>query len=510
MLCMVEKLHCQNSVNIGNSQIVGHTVYTNGNPVVQFLGIPYAEPPTGPLRFKKPVPRKIFTKIYFAINHPPSCWQASEYPFPSYDSHQRNSEDCLYLNIWKPVDASQSNKKAVIYYIHGGGFRFGSISQMVYNGAPLAAHGDVIVVTVNFRLGAFGFLTSGTEDAPGNMALYDILEGLRWVNENIETFGGDKSRITIGGQEADNGERISAYLDENNKEKNMYLSQKVAERLFCANETYTLQDNPSEVLKCLRTASAAGLTDVSATIDPLSGVLFAPQFGDDLLPVDPRKAVQDKNMTCNEVLIGVTQDEGSFQVAARNPETFGLNGYQNPQVNRSEGEQMILQNFQNYPDPEAIVKQYLPSSLSNSSYKKIREQVYTASGDASIVCPSEYYAEKCAAEGGDVYFYVWEHRPSNSPWAPWMGVTHFSEVEFVFGLPLLHPYYFTPDELELCKSTVNIWSSFAKTGKPDIPWPEYSKSNPQVKYLGPGASTDQNAMGFHSDNCNFFRSYYGF
>ncbi|KAG8195660.1 hypothetical protein JTE90_003805 [Oedothorax gibbosus] len=126
---------------------------------------------------------------------------ASNYPFPSYDCGTK-SEDCLYLNIWTPDTANSGNMKAVIYWIHGGGFRFGGIQEPRYFGAALAALGEVVVVTVNYHLGSFGFLTSGTDDAPGNVGLWDILEGLKWINKNIAAFGGDKDKITIGGESA--------------------------------------------------------------------------------------------------------------------------------------------------------------------------------------------------------------------------------------------------------------------------------------------------------------------
>ncbi|GBN28646.1 Acetylcholinesterase-1, partial [Araneus ventricosus] len=168
-LYIFEKANCDPVVNIGRTQMVGQSVYSGEGVVHQYLAIPYAEPPIGPLRFKKPLPRKILPDLYLALNNPPVCWQRSAYPFPWYDPSPLKDENCLYLNIWAPENASPTNKKAVIYFIHGGGFRFGSIMQKVYNGAPLAGHGDVIVVTVNYRLGTFGFLTAGTEDAPGNV-----------------------------------------------------------------------------------------------------------------------------------------------------------------------------------------------------------------------------------------------------------------------------------------------------------------------------------------------------
>ncbi|GBN28647.1 Acetylcholinesterase-1 [Araneus ventricosus] len=380
-LYFFEKVNCDSVVRIGRSQIVGQSVYSGEGVVSQYLAIPYAEPPIGPLRFKKPVPRKFLPDLYFAFNNPPACWQKSAYQFPWYDALPPKDEDCLYLNIWAPENASPTNKKAVIYFLYGGGFRFGSIKQRVYNGAPLAAHGDVIVVTANYRLGTFGFLTSGTEDAPGNVEV-----------------------------------------------------------------------------------SPEVLTDVSAAMQPLSSVLYIPQFGDELLPMDPQKALQNDNFTCTDLLIGNTHDEGSYQLTTHNPAVYGFFGALNPAINKTLGKSEIIRMLYEFPHRDAVAEHYLPESLPDDAHDTIRKQVYASLGDASIVCPATFYAERCAKTGGNVYKYVWNHRPTTSVWFPWMGAVHATELEFVFGTPLLHSFHYKPDEVDLSRTIINIWSSFAKNG----------------------------------------------
>ncbi|CAL1262220.1 unnamed protein product [Larinioides sclopetarius] len=531
MLYFFKKANCDPVANIGRSKIVGKSVNNSAGVVHRYLTIPYAEPPTGPLRFKKPVPRKSLPDLYFALNDPPECWQRSAYQFPWYDALPPKDEDCLFLNIWAPENASPTNKKAVIYFIHGGGFRFGSNKQRAYNAAALATHGDVIVVTANYRLGSFGFLTSGTEDAPGNVGLYDMLEGLKWVNKYIEAFGGDTSRITLAGQGAGSiGVGIlstsplakglfqrtimesgsPAYPDKGSTKLNMDISQKIAERLFCANKTNTIQNNPAGVLECLRKVRPEELTDASAAMQPLSSVLYIPQFGDELVPMDPQKAFQNNNFTCNDLLIGNTHDEGSYQLTTHNPAVYGFFGDLNPAINKTLGEKEMKRMLYAFPDRDKVVQHYLPYSLPNDAYETIREKVYTSFGDVSIVCPVTYYAEQCAKTGGNVYKYLWNHRPSKSVWSPWMGVAHGTEVQFVFGAPLLHSSYYQQDEINLSKTVIDIWSSFAKNGKPSIPWPEFSKENPQVKVLGPASNDIKDQTGFHRENCDFFRSYFGF
>ncbi|GBM77064.1 Acetylcholinesterase-1 [Araneus ventricosus] len=159
---------CDPVVQMGTTQIIGETYVFEGRQVNQYLSIPYAEPPIGQLRFQKTVPLERYPDVINAIDVPPACMQYTEYPFPWYINSTHKSEDCLYLNIWTPADASPQNRKAVMFWVHGGGYRYGSIRDKLYSGIALAALGDIIVVTVNFRVGVFAFLTSYTDDAPGN------------------------------------------------------------------------------------------------------------------------------------------------------------------------------------------------------------------------------------------------------------------------------------------------------------------------------------------------------
>ncbi|PRD20073.1 UNVERIFIED_CONTAM: Acetylcholinesterase-1 [Trichonephila clavipes] len=149
--------------------IQGTTTYDNQHPVQTFLGVPFAKPPLGDLRFKKPQPVEPWTDTLQADKQPPACVQYTTYPFPWYDSQPDKSEDCLYLNIWAPANAKKGSKLPVLFWIFGGGFTFGSNRMDVYNAQALARRGKVIVVTINYRLGVFGFLTSGTDEAPGNL-----------------------------------------------------------------------------------------------------------------------------------------------------------------------------------------------------------------------------------------------------------------------------------------------------------------------------------------------------
>lgn len=164
-----------------------------------FLNIPYAEPPINELRFQPPIPAKPWTGVLNATVHGPFCIQKLM-PMNSPDTPM--SEDCLQLNVFTknlPSNENYEAGKPVIVYIHGGAWMGGSA---VDSSEVLLMDHDIVFVSINYRVGAFGFLATGTKEAYGNMALKDAVLALKWVQKNIEKFGGDKNKVTIAGLSA--------------------------------------------------------------------------------------------------------------------------------------------------------------------------------------------------------------------------------------------------------------------------------------------------------------------
>lgn len=160
-------------ITIENGQVKGQVVELRNKTIDVFKGIRFGKPPIGELRFKRPEKAQNWTGVYDATTEKSSCWQYH------FDPKTRNlSEDCLFVNVWAPHNSSKP--KAVLVWFFGGGLQSGSIFESFYNALPIATL-DVVVVTVNYRVGPWGFLFDGTEEAPGNAGLYDQLLGLKWV-----------------------------------------------------------------------------------------------------------------------------------------------------------------------------------------------------------------------------------------------------------------------------------------------------------------------------------------
>ena len=166
-----------------------------------FLGIPFAAPPVGELRFQAPVPATPWEDIRPATEFGPACPQPDS-ALPGMAPGPQEEAGCLTLNVYTPE--AGSGARPVLVWIHGGACTTGSNRQLMYDGGPLACRGDVVVVALNYRLGVLGWLNpglNGSDFAP-NVGLQDQIAGLRWVRENIADFGGDPKNVTIFGESA--------------------------------------------------------------------------------------------------------------------------------------------------------------------------------------------------------------------------------------------------------------------------------------------------------------------
>ncbi|NXG27812.1 SASB hydrolase, partial [Dromaius novaehollandiae] len=182
-----------------------------------FLGLPFAKPPVGPLRFSEPQPPEPWKGVRDATFYPPVCLQDREQGqyFSDLITNRKEkiplqlSEDCLYLNVYTPTSTEKQEKLPVFVWIHGGGLVFGAAST--YDGSALAAFDNVVVVTIQYRLGILGYFSTSDEHARGNWGYLDQVAALQWIQENIINFGGDPGSVTITGESA-GGVSVSALV----------------------------------------------------------------------------------------------------------------------------------------------------------------------------------------------------------------------------------------------------------------------------------------------------------
>ena len=173
---------------------------------LSWKGVRYAAPPIGDLRFRAPQPPEPWTEVADADTYGFVCPQPPVPNFP-LDLGAPENEDCLFLNIWAPPGTKPGDAKPVMVWVHGGAYVLGSSSQPLYDGRRLASGGDVVVVSLNYRIGVFGFLdlSQVSDRFDSNIGLRDVLAALRWVRDNIAAFGGDPSRVTVFGESAGAG-----------------------------------------------------------------------------------------------------------------------------------------------------------------------------------------------------------------------------------------------------------------------------------------------------------------
>ncbi|CAG2111533.1 unnamed protein product, partial [Medioppia subpectinata] len=464
----------------------GRTLHVLDTNVDQFVGIPYAEPPVGKHRFAKSEPiTKPFPDIIDATKVKNSCMQNAN-PMPHIPGTGM-SEDCLVLNIWT---SDVKAKKPVMFWIHGGGLTYGTIFQEWYNGSALATN-DVVVVSVNYRLGPFGFLYGDREDAPGNVGFYDQLLGLKWVRENIHLFGGDRDQITIFGESA-GSQSVSAHIlsplskglfkrailesgahmfnkdrDLVNKTEGISQGKNIAKQLKC-NET-------EDWIQCLRRADAKDILKYA------TNMFTFPVLGTEFLPISARQAFDEKKFNTDiDLIAGITQNEGIgfVPILVAHPEHMTLTDFHN-------GVKAIDSlGFHNINIPK-VTEHYL-KGVNTSDPAALRTALGAVIGDIILICPTYLFAKRFAQtvkESQRVYFYELLYASNNfgkqmACDVKTMGICHGMDVPFVFGLPLIHPNDYTPEDIYYSNVVIKMWTKFATDGHMDSDWPQLLNDDP--------------------------------
>ncbi len=444
-----------------------------------FKGIPYAQPPVGELRWKAPQPVEGWEGIKKADHFGPRAMQEPIFSDMRFRTDSM-SEDCLYLNVWTPADSSSANLPVLVYF-YGGGFIAGDGSEWRYDGSSIAQKG-IVVVTVNYRLGIFGFFAYPglTKESPhhasGNYGLLDQHAALEWVHKNIAAFGGNPNHITIGGESAgsisvsaqmasplskdlivgaigESGAMISPTLPpiplSEAEKRGVDFAKSIG-----ASSLKELRVIPAKEL--LKKSSRKGLSYFSATVDGY------------FLPASPEQIFKNGKQAQIPLLVGWNSTEMGYKAVMRNNFPSPDNYRKVIKTLYDENADSVLKAY-----PGSTVKEVLESATHLASDRFI---VYSTwkwaslqrkTGDNPVYRYLFTQSRPTDKASFDADFFLPDNDGSKMP-PPIRGAVHSAEIEYALGNLATNPVYeWTPDDYRVSITMESYFANFIKNGNPN-------------------------------------------
>jgi para-nitrobenzyl esterase len=450
-----------------------------------YRGVPFAAAPVGELRWRAPQSAPHWSGVRRAHDFAPSCMQELR-PNPSIgNTRPRTSEDCLYLNVWSPARMAH-DAMPVMVWIYGGGFVFGSTAVPLYSGEELAKHG-VIVVSIAYRLGAFGFLAhpdlsaESPHHVSGNYGLLDQIAALQWVQKNIAAFGGDARRVTIFGESA-GGISVS-----------MLAASPLARGLFAGAISESgasfgsvrVPPLPGENMPALADAERTGIAfarqlDVKSAADlrnlPAETVQAAKSSIGDFWPTldhwvildDQYKLYQNGHYDQTPILIGTNSNEGAI---------FGT------PASASDFVSAVHARFG--PFAEDLLNVYSPTET------HWRQSSMDLNRDAAFGWHAWTWARLQSVSGkSKAFLYYFDQAPPRAPQSPYSGAAgavHAEELIYVFQHINRSDLTWSTQDRAISSAMAEYWTNFVKRGDPNatgLPrWPAFSVDDARVMYF---------------------------
>ncbi|KAM7003636.1 bile salt-activated lipase-like [Passerculus sandwichensis] len=503
-----------------------------GGYVDIFRGIPFAAPPK---TLEDPQPHPGWDGTLKAKEFKKRCMQVK-----LTQTDVRGSEDCLYLNIWVPQGRKQvSTKLPVMVYIYGGAFLVGGsqganfLDNYLYDGEEIAVRGNVIVVTINYRVGPLGFLSTGDENLPGNYGLKDQHMAIAWVKRNIKAFGGDPDNITIFGESAGAASVSLQTLSPKNKglfkraisqsgvglcnwaiqRDPLLWAKKLGEKVGCSTDNTTILAN------CLRHSNPKDLTlsyHMQFTHLPMPfahTLAFSPVVDGDFLPDVPEKLFA--NAADIDYLAGVNNMDGHI-----------FAGVDVPAINRPLVKVTADQVYnlikgltvdRGEAGANATYNIYTQSWGDKPEQEVVKKTVVDLTTDYVFLIPTQVALDLHLqnAKSGKTYSYVFSE-PSRMPVYPrWVGADHMDDLQYVFGKPFATPLGYRPKHRTLSKAMIAYWTNFARSGDPnighsDVPvsWPAYTDKSKYYLDINHKMNKDSVKQNLRSRFVTFWNSVY--
>ncbi|XP_065887598.1 crystal protein-like [Dysidea avara] len=482
-----------------------------------FRSIPYARPPVKELRWQDPLPPFPWPGILQVTEDPPGCPQSKVCQLPPWACPKKTQEDCLYLNVFTPLTATPSSKLPVMVFMHGGGFVRGYSGGLIYDGQYMVNQTNVILVTINYRLGALGFLVYGSkQEIGGNYGLKDQRFAFKWIQDNIANFGGNPNSVTIFGQSA-GGVSVAAHMCsvkssglfhrgiiESNpfgvtlKEIDDYmrLGKRFAKELGCG-------DND---VSCVKEKSVDAIIDAEVKVltsivdyDHLFEIFMQWTPYMDGIEVDeqPLKAFKEGRVASIPLIMGSVGEEAYI---------YAMESFPKPVTTSTEYHELQLAFYGPFHFAK-VAKQYpFTNGIDN------RGQIAIMGTDNPFWCPTRYAASSIYnSTKFPVWLYNFDHAASFNPWPGNDSFCdghscHGEELAFLFHNAALAGYNYTEAEEKLSQQMMTYWTNFARYGDPNgesggFDWPQYTSYTKSVlRFLTPKNTVED----YRSDYCDFW------